>query len=285
MSLIEAVTAVANEAGYVVPSTIVGSSDVTGKQLLAIANRVVKEMAIAYPWPKLFASGSITLSAGVASYALPASFSWYHYDTFWNSSTRWRLLGPMSPQEYADIRGSGIDPTLFSQFQIRGVTSTELLISPTPQSTDTIIFEYIADRAVRPVTWTTTTTVAAGAYCFYNGNYYSTTAGGTTGVIPPTHTSGSLSDGGVTWTYYAGAYSTFLADTDEPILPQRVLEQGMLERFAEIHGLDSIQPRFLDQLNEEYSKAMPGKILYADGGGMSPLIYGINGVGYFGRGY
>ena len=34
-----------------------------------------------------------------------------------------------------------------------------------------------------------------------SGNLYKTTAGGTAGATAPTHTSGSVSDGGVTWDY------------------------------------------------------------------------------------
>lgn len=284
MSLIDAITAVADEAGYTVETSAIGSSDVTTKQLLAIAQRVNHEMAEAYPWPAFYASGSITLVNGQASYQLPAAFSYYQYDTFWNQSTRWRVLGPMSPQQYAEVLGFGLNPTVYQRFQIRGIANDQLLISPTPGASydgDTIIFEYIADRSVRPATWTTATVYAAGAYTFYNGNYYQTTAGGTSGATAPTHTSGSASDGGVTWTYYSGPYMKFLADTDEPILNQKTLEQGMLERFAELHGLDSITPRFQLQLTEDFSKRNPGKIMYA-GGVANQVVYARNGVAVFG---
>lgn len=174
----------------------------------------------------------------------------------------------MSPQEYAEIRGYGLNTTVYQRFQIRGLSNNELLISPTPtasQSGNVIIFEYIADRSVRPATWAASTVYASNAYTFYNGNYYQTTAGGTSGATPPTHTSGSASDGGVTWTYYNGSYSDFLADTDETVFNQKTLEQGMLERFAEIHGLDTIQPRYLVQMNEDYSRQQVSKIIYAGG--------------------
>ena len=284
MSIATVIQNVANEAGYTVESNILTSTETTTKQLLAIANRINRDIFEAYPWPKCFASGSITLVNGQATYQLPAAFSYYHYETFWNSSTRWRVLGPMTEQEYAEIRGFGLNTTVYQRFQIRGISNSELLISPTPGASyngNIIIFEYIADRSVRPKTWTTATVFAANAYCFYNGNYYQTTAGGTTGATPPTHTSGSVSDGGVTWTYYSGAYSQFLADTDSSIFQEKLLEQGILERFAEIHGLDSIRPRFDIALNEEFSRDQNGKIIYA-GGQIRGNLFARNGVAVFG---
>jgi hypothetical protein len=268
MSLVTAVQNVANEAGYTVESGVIASTEITTKQLRVMAQRINREIADAFPWPKLYASGSITLVAGQASYQLPAAFSWYHYETFWNSSTRWRILGPMSPQEYAEIRGYGINTTVYQRFQVRGLTNSELLISPTPsasQNGNIIIFEYIADRCVRPAAWVTGTVYAAGAYTFYDGNYYQTTLGGISGVTAPTHTTGSVTDGGVIWTYYSGAYSDFLADSDETVFNQKTLEQGMLERFAEIHGLSTVQPRFITQMNEDYSRQQVSKIIYAGG--------------------
>ena len=284
MSIATVIRNVADEAGYTVESNILTSQETTTKQLLAIANRINRDIFEAYPWPKCYASGAITLVNGQATYQLPAAFSYYHYETFWNSSTRWRVLGPMTEQEYAEIRGFGLNTTVYQRFQIRGISNSELLISPTPgasYSGNIIIFEYIADRSVRPKTWTTATAFAANSYCFYNGNYYQTTAGGTTGATPPTHTSGSASDGGVTWDYYSGPYNQFLADTDSSIFQEKLLEQGILERFAEIHGLDSIRPRFEVQLNEEFSRDQNGKIIFA-GGQVRGNLFARNGVAVFG---
>ena len=284
MSLATVIQNVANEAGYTVESNILTSTETTTKQLLAITNRMNREIFEAYPWPKCYASGAITLVNGQATYQLPAAFSYYHYETFWNSSTRWRVLGPMTAQEYAEIRGFGLNTTVYQRFQIRGVSNSQLLISPTPGASvggDIIIFEYIADRSVRPKQWTTSTVFAAGAYCFNNGNYYKTTAGGTTGATAPTLTSGSASDGGVTWDYYDGIYDQFLADTDVSLFNEKLLEQAVLERFAEIHGLDSIKPRFEVQLNEEFSRDQNGKIIYA-GGQTRGNLFARNGVAVFG---
>lgn len=51
--------------------------------------------------------------------------------------------------------------------------------------------------------WKTATVYAAGDYCLVgpSGHVYQTAAGGTSGATKPSHTSGSASDGGVTWTF------------------------------------------------------------------------------------
>lgn len=282
MTLLSAIQNVGAEAGYQVDSVAVTSNDVTTKQLLAIANRIIREMQDAYPWPVLFKQHSFSLVSSTSTYALPGDFSSYHYDTWWNQSDGWRVLGPMSPQEYATYQGGDIDNAIYDRFQIRGVADNKILYYPTPAASgDVIIFEYLAARAVRPPTWVTSESVTSGDYRFYNGNYYTASTTGTTGATPPTHTTGSASDGTITWAYYSGTYDIFLADSDVPVLSQRVLEQGMLERFAEIKGLTVI-PRYQVQLEEEYSKQVPGKVLYADTGNTEAFQYGRNGRVVFG---
>ena len=281
MTLATIVTNVANEAGYTVDSNVTTSNEVTTKQLRTMVQRVNREIGEKYLWPLLFASGSFTTVAGQASYQLPAAFSFYHYNTFWNQSTRWRLLGPMTEQEYAEILGYGLNTTVYQRFQIRGLSNSQILMSPTPDTSgQIIIFEYVAERYARPATWVTGTLYAANAYTFYNGNYYQTSAGGTSGATPPTHTSGSVSDGGVTWTYYSGAYPDFIADTDVSVFNEKSVEQGVLERFAEIHGL-TVVPKFEVQVNEDYSRSNPGKILYT-GGLQRNLVFARDGIATFG---
>ena len=71
MTIATVITNVANEAGYTVESNILTSNETTTKQLLAIANRINRDIFEAYPWPKCYASGSITLVANTATYELP----------------------------------------------------------------------------------------------------------------------------------------------------------------------------------------------------------------------
>ncbi len=56
--------------------------------------------------------------------------------------------------------------------------------------------------------WVTATAVAASRWRTNAGNLYYTAAGGTTGATPPTHTSGTVTDGTVLWTYAGPAVGT-----------------------------------------------------------------------------
>lgn len=284
MSLLEAVTNVGNRAGYTVDTTVVGSADQTTVQLKAMANDIIKRMAYAYEWPHLFRSGTLTMVNGVNTYALPADFSNYHFDSFWNSSTHWRVFGPLSESDFASISGYGLVAYPYAQFQLRGVTDSEFYIYPTPTGTANYVFQYLAARYVRPKKWVTGTAVLVGSYIFYNGNYYTATTAGTTGATPPTWTSGTSSDGGVSWQYYSGKYENFLADTDEPLIDQIVLEQGLLETFAAQHGIPC-EISFEKELADAYARKVPGQTLYAGDSGSGILQMARGGVVSFGKGY
>ena len=283
MTLLAAVTSVAQRAGYTVDSVVVGSVDQTTVQLRAMANDLIKKMAYAYEWPQLFKSGAIT-GDGTATLALPSDFSTYHFDSFWNSSTKWRIFGPLSQSDYATIQGYGLVAYPYGQMQLRGITDKELYIYPSLPVGEIAVFEYIAARYVRPKTWTASTAVLLGAYCFYNGNYYISTSAGTTGATAPTWTSGTDSDGGISWTYYSGPYESFLADTDEPLLSQTVLEQGLLETFAAAHGIPC-EISYENDLAAAYIRKVPGQMIYAGGTGSSILNMARGGVVSFGKGF
>lgn len=61
--------------------------------------------------------------------------------------------------------------------------------------------DIIKGNADAHVSWVTATVFGAGTFCKNAGNVYFTVTGGTTGASAPTHTSGTVSDGGVSWQY------------------------------------------------------------------------------------
>jgi hypothetical protein len=253
---------VALELGIPSMSSVIGSSDASTRQLLALANRAVRDVRRRAVWPKLTKTGTITLVDAQAAYAFPGDYDRQVFRTQWNSNRKWELIGPISEQEY-QFRQNGIVSTSPRQrFIVRGWANNQFTIQPTPATTDAgqlIVYAYQSVNAVVPVTWTTSTTFLAGTYCSYNGNIYSTTLGGVTGATAPTHTTGSISDGGVTWTYYSGAYEYYRADTDTCLIDENVIGLSVQWRFLQMKGLQ------YQKTEEEFEKSLTREILAETG--------------------
>lgn len=231
----------ADELGIKRPSTVVASTDSTTRQLLALLRREGLALRDRYSWPVLQKEHTFTLANGTASYALPGDYLRLLDGTLWDRSQNFPLIGGVSPRHW-QYRKSGISqlsPRM--EFRIKGTSLTQFYLHPTPDSStdgNTLAFEYITTRWIKPVVWTASTSFAAGAYCFYDGNYYITTAGGTTGSTEPTHTSSSASDGGVSWEYYSSDYESPTADTDTAVLDSDLLVMGIKWRFMQQKGLE-----------------------------------------------
>lgn len=247
MTLLSIVETVCKETGLPVPTSVIGNTDATVKQMLAFLEREGKEVRDQWRWPELNREYTWTLVTDQASYAFPDDHDYQIFRSHWDRSNQWELLGPVTEQEWQWIK-SGLGTTSpRKRFRIKGVADKQIFIDPTPTSSDngnTLVLEYQSLTWIRPKTWVTSTTFAAGSYCFYNGNIYTTTLGGVTGATAPTHASGSASDGTVSWTYSSDPYETFTADTDVCVLDENRLALGVQWRFRREKGLEWQSFRF-----------------------------------------
>lgn len=220
-----------------VPSSVYSSTDREIQLLMSLLNLEGAELRARYVWPVLNKEYTFNTVAGVSAYALPTDFDFECFNTQWDRTSHWQLRGPLDAQTW-QARKSGIVTVLprFG-FRVKGASSTPLNLEPVPTAVRQLVFEYQSTNWLRPAAnWTTATAFAAGAYCAYNGNVYQTTAGGTTGATPPTHNTGSVSDGVVTWTFTT--YDRVLADTDVLILPPQILKAGMKWRWKRENGME-----------------------------------------------
>ena len=71
--------------------------------------------------------------------------------------------------------------------------------------------------------WASGQTVAVGAFRSSGSKAYQATTAGTTGATAPSHTSGSVSDGGVTWLWLSAidytSMSSWAAGLPDGVLP------------------------------------------------------------------
>jgi hypothetical protein len=75
---------------------------------------------------------------------------------------------------------------------------------------------------------------------YWDGNYYHSTTTGTTGTLPPTHTEGSVSDGGVGWRYsHSGRVVVKILSVLEPV---RCLVEMQTDPVGEVTTSDNATP-------------------------------------------
>lgn len=238
MSLLSLITSVCYEVGLEPPSSVIGDTSKQTLQLLSIVNRVGDDLRVK-EWPALTTVATITLAANQEFYALPADIDRSIYDTFWDTSNRFPLYGPLSNQTWELLKNSLISSSQFDRkFRFIGNTQDTFQISPIPDSTmagQILVFEYQSSSWIRPTTWTPLTLFSGGSYCFYNGVYFYTAVSGTTGSTPPTVA--APNDGGINWTVWTSGYTTFTADTDQFNIDEYLVGLGVQWNYLAARGL------------------------------------------------
>lgn len=100
------------------------------------------------------------------------------------------------------------------------LTARQLLFSKAPAKSAMrfSLLKNIPYEALYGIAWESGVAASSGVtYCYTGAYYYVAASTGTTGATMPTHTSGTVSDGGVDWTYVGTLSSSsteFYVDTD-----------------------------------------------------------------------
>lgn len=140
-SLLEIVQDVADRIGIARPSAVVGSSDQQVRQLLALAQQEGREQARRHSWQALIKEQTVTTTATeVQASAIPSDFDRLITGTFYNRTKSRLVVGPLTPQEYADYKGR-LTSIVYDAFRIRG---NSIYLLPTPPAGETLAFEYVS---------------------------------------------------------------------------------------------------------------------------------------------
>lgn len=126
---------------------------------------------------------------------------------------------------------------------------------------------------IAPSAWATGVAVTVGEKRYTEAaserRYYEAISNGTTGATPPTHTSGSASDGTVSW-YYIGSGGEFSQISVGTKYPR--VQSALQLRFA---GADR-EIHHLNQSPEGYLSASPGTLAIRNTGTTLLMLYGKN---------
>lgn len=143
MTLLSIVQDACNEIGLPAPSTVIGNTDKTVKQMLALSNRSGKMLAQRFEWQELITEEVHTTTAaedqGAVETLMPG-FNWYIYQTAWNRTQQEPMGGPLYPAEWQHLKATSVTGPYYD-FRIR---TKKLLMIPTPPADETVALEYIS---------------------------------------------------------------------------------------------------------------------------------------------
>lgn len=159
MSVLTIAQAVADEVGVTRPSSLVGSTDDTARQLLALLNREGQQLVARFDWSACLRDKSVTVTSGTAVYEVPSDFARIVDDTMWDTTNRWPMVGPLSAQEWETLQRGITISTPRRVWRLVGEadgtyaaasTKKYVQIAPTPtNSSDTFFYEYVTTGFAR----------------------------------------------------------------------------------------------------------------------------------------
>lgn len=141
MSLLTIVTKACSRLSLAVPTSVISNTNAQVVQLLELAQEEGKNLASRAMWKALTAEKTFTTTAAaVQASSVPSDFDYIIPDTMFNRSTRRRVDGPISAEEWQVLQ-SAIVGRVFAAFRFRG---SDILITPTPAAGETVAYEYIS---------------------------------------------------------------------------------------------------------------------------------------------
>lgn len=136
----------ASRVGITPPSVVVGSTDLQVQELLTVAQEEGFQLMRRGTWQILRKQQQFTAVAQeIQTNMIPSDFDRFVQETFWNRTRKRILWGPITPQEWQNLKAWGATPAM-DTFVIRG---GNVLITPNPSAGDQMYFEYISKNWCR----------------------------------------------------------------------------------------------------------------------------------------
>ncbi|MGE3526772.1 MAG: hypothetical protein AB7I33_12705 [Gemmatimonadales bacterium] len=153
MTLLSIVQRAAALVALPVPTSVIGNTDQTVQQLLAISRTGGEEMLKWGDWVDLISGYIFTTTDGVNEYVLPSDYDRQIDSTVWSNFNRWPYLGPVTPQEWQALVsafvGAGVVYPRYRIVRETGGVNKRFYIYPTPGATaDTVAYQYITKNWV-----------------------------------------------------------------------------------------------------------------------------------------
>lgn len=168
MNVLEMVQGFCYETNIPAPSTLLSLTDPASLQLLHLFYATGRDLRQAKCWIQLKRTHSITTAGSADDYPLPSDFFCSLFDTAWNATQKWKLIGPLNDSDYNQfLYGYGVytNQTYYRIFGRPSVDQFEL--QPVPPDGETITFDYISNAWINNAgTWGETISTNAATTAF-----------------------------------------------------------------------------------------------------------------------
>lgn len=146
MTLATIVRRVADEVGLPRPNAVASSTDQLPRQMMALANSQLEELA-ELNWPILQYEHTFDTVVGQDTYDLPDDWARNMGETAYIASQYYQLRGSMSAADWARTKNTLPLPIGRYKYRVTG-NPLKIVIVPTPQTVEHIVFEYISNQLV-----------------------------------------------------------------------------------------------------------------------------------------
>jgi hypothetical protein len=250
MTVLEIMQRACYQMGIPAPSTLIGLTDTTDLQLLALFYQVHDWLRNQRIWVQSKRTHVFTLEEDVRTYQLPQDYFAAILGTQWDDTTKFPLIGPLSDSQY-DARFYGlIGFSPFPAYRIFGPDINpysdggQFEVWPIPGADgDTISFEYQTKSTFIPKNWTPSLVVTSGEYLNSNGNNYRCTTGGTTSATNPLsgQDTSPFANGTAQFVYSPEPYDLVLQNTDMSMYDPNLVIAGFRKWYRDAFRQDSSQ--------------------------------------------
>ena len=142
MSFLTIIQNSAQRLGLSSPSAAYGSADLQIIQLVALSQQEGKALMRRYPWQALLKEKTFTCTAAAAQTgAIASDYDRIVEESFFNRTQKRPVFGPISAQDW-QFTQAVVAATLVESYRVRG---DSILITPTPNGTDTYAYEYVSN--------------------------------------------------------------------------------------------------------------------------------------------
>lgn len=233
------------------PSDIITPTLTADQQLVQLMFETAYDVRSRGPWPAMKRTATITLVADQESYGLPDDFYSLLPDTFYDQTNRRTVIGPISDGNWNARKYLTVTSNTRRTYRITGIESSIFSVDPIPpESGDVISFDYLSSTTVAPRIWTASTAYSVGDYVTSLNRIYRCTTSGTSSTTPPSHSSGSASDGTVVWAVSTLINETIRTNTDFWIFEPYLMTVGTQYRLLRAGGQD------YQSYQDEYERAL-----------------------------